>query len=656
MITVKGTNRQTGSNDPADRYKLQVDPTPSRTPYFLGAVFAALAVYLKSSLASVASVVPDGPQPGAKAPSQPDAPFTADANSQLPRSQSQSQGQPSQHPQTAQDSAENSVLATVATTVRFQSTTGLDTNVSQTIATARVNIANINAAAQDMPDVIDMAQLFGSAVDMLGAWTNESAENPSAKDVITQASDRNRAPRSARPTYLLDVVSGGVLAIALTDLLTSVSDADGDALRVSNVSVSSGSISSVEGGFIYRAAATDALGPVVVSYQVSDGKAVASLSATFSVVPNTITGTSQDDSLTGTGAHDKITGTDGRDNINALDGHDVIQGGAGDDIMYGGGGDDSVYGGAGDDVVFGGAGHDHLFGGTGNDRLLGEDGDDALMGEDGNDALLGGAGSDTLSGDAGNDTLLGGAGADTITGGDGDDALLGEDGSDTLMGGAGNDILADGAGADHVFGGSGHDLVIVAIDTAHDIYSGDAGTDTLDYSTAITAIKIDLTTGIATGLDIGSDAISGFEVVKAGSGDDYLIIGADEVVLVGGGGANVFEFVGSALAAGPPVTVHQILDFGVGDVIKTNLFDIFQKPQETAQTLFDAMQGGHQNTQDRVRIDVDRDLNAKHPVRVRYESDEDSEDTLVEWDDDAIGQVTIVKLSGHQTLICIDND
>ena len=75
-------------------------------------------------------------------------------------------------------------------------------------------------------------------------------------------------------------------------------------------------------------------------------------------------------------------------------------------------------------------------------------------------------------------------------------------------------------------------------------------------------------------------------------------------------------------------------------MIKTNLFVLFNKPEDAGQTLFDALHGGGETNR----------------IRVRYEFHENREDTLIEWDTGDYGQITVVKLNGHQTLVCIDND
>ena len=83
---------------------------------------------------------------------------------------------------------------------------------------------------------------------------------------------------------------------------------------------------------------------------------------------------------------------------------------------------------------------------------------------------------------AGADEISGGTASESIFGNGGDDVISGGSGNDTLSGGAGNDVIADGEGADCVVAGTGDDIVLAAADGSNDIYSGQAGSDTLDYS------------------------------------------------------------------------------------------------------------------------------------------------------------------------------
>lgn len=131
-----------------------------------------------------------------------------------------------------------------------------------------------------------------------------------------------------------------------------------------------------------------------------------------------------------------------------------------------------------------------------------------INGNGGNDELAGGAGNDTIDGGAGDDVIGGGAGNDVLTGAAGDDILVGDEGVDTLDGGAGADTLDGG---------------------------GQSG-DTVDYSTRIAAVTIDLTGVLASGEAGENDSVEGFTVALGGSGADTLIGGDGSERLEGNGG------------------------------------------------------------------------------------------------------------------------
>ena len=356
----------------------------------------------------------------------------------------------------------------------------------------------------------------------------------------------NRAPRNSGPVQLYDVAGCAAVLIAMSELLRNTMDPDGDALSISNLSISSGSLTYVSNGWLFQ---PGDLGPVTIAYQVTDGEFTVWQSAYFSVTGSQpIKGTAGSDVIVGTEYVDEIDAKAGDDNVDARGGNDTINGGTGDDNIVAGSGNDIVFAGAGHDVVMGGIGDDWISGGTGNDRLFGDAGKDTIFGDEGDDQISGGAdddlvfggvGNDILDGDAGNDLLDAGEGNDRSDGGTGDDKLFGRDGADSLNGNAGDDLLEGGTGSDIVRGGEGNDTIIGDIDGASDIYAGDAGYDTLDYSVTTSGIAIDVCAETADGLEIGSDAISGFEAIKGGSGDDH-IIGSDVAEhLVGNAGNDV---------------------------------------------------------------------------------------------------------------------
>ncbi len=342
---------------------------------------------------------------------------------------------------------------------------------------------------------------------------------------------------------------------------------------------------------------------------------------------------------------DDLDGSDDGDSRHGGAGDDSVRGGLGDDDLFGDDGDDDLHGDDGDDSLAGGAGFDVLLGGAGGDDLSGGDDDDLLEGDDGDDLLDGGAGDDELYAGAGDDSVLGGAGDDLIIGGSGagNDKYVGGDGidtvrytsatagimvnlsggiaksasadagigkdalasienviggdyADTLIGSAGSNELVGGAGNDTVNGGNGNDLIIDTTGSGNDKYVGGGGSDTVDYSSALAAITVNLLAGrAASTLDdagIGTDTLAGVENViggafddsltgsalanrlDGGDGNDTLGGGLGKDTLVGGLGADVFRF-GKAVEAGLGLKSDVIADFdgASGDLIDLSAID-----------------------------------------------------------------------------------
>ena len=333
----------------------------------------------------------------------------------------------------------------------------------------------------------------------------------------------NRRPVVTGPVYLGSFFMNQAVIIALADLLSNVSDPDGDTLSISELHTSSGKVTARNDGSWAFSPDLDDTTDVTFTYTISDGKVGTAQTASLELVPahdQPIEGTVGGDSIVGTHVTDALGG-DGT--IIGLEGNDVIHGGDGDDRIVAGDGDDIVYSGAGNDVVFAGAGRDTVFAGIGNDFVYGEEGDDALFGEAGNDTVLGDAGNDTIAGGEGDDGLVGGAGNDLIDGGAG---------SDSIDGGDGQDIILAAAGDDTASGGSGDDLFIAVAGDGNDAYDGGEGTDTYDISATSADAIIDLSAGTASSDEIGGDKIDNFENVQSGSGNDTIAGGEGEDSLV----------------------------------------------------------------------------------------------------------------------------
>jgi Ca2+-binding RTX toxin-like protein len=318
---------------------------------------------------------------------------------------------------------------------------------------------------------------------------------------------------------------------------------------------------------------------------------------------DTLVGTSADDTIRGLGGSDLISGLGGDDQLLGNEGNDTLLGGNGRDWLTGGPGVDSLDGGEGNDTAFfedapaavridlitgivandgfgnretitgvenlhgssfgdviqmGNTGS-YVFGRAGSDSLYGGTGDDFFAPGSGNDFVDGGAGSnrvsyfdDTFDGAGAStagvtvnlvsgvaidnwgqtDTLqriehvTGSPGADSVTGSSANNWLDGADGNDTLRGGDGEDTLVGGAGNDLLDGGGN--------------VSGSTF-DRVDYTDVPGAVNVNLATGVATGVYIGTDSLVGIEGVHASAYNDTLTGAGTADYFVGGAGDDLID-------------------------------------------------------------------------------------------------------------------
>ena len=581
MIIEVQTTRNETKDTAANPYSL-TEEKPSRKPLILGGLLAAFALYLKS-------VFPGWGETGSEAGSQ--------AEAETPKEEpkvaqvSADQGVPSQGDvSSSEESGESAVglsgsggrLVELQEPARFLS---VETNeiVLVELASPAVEIKDERVAiaapmlrpANDNPspgrgsagsgDVADddLAEDIGD--DDLPPDDDEPVvdddddddtpdpdeDDDDDEDEDEDEDDVNRAPRVTGPVYLHDVFGCAAAIIGLGELLRNASDPDGDTLTITNLTISSGTIRQVAGGWSFVAAL---LGPVTITYEITDGALSVVQKAYFNVAQSLpILGTPGDDNIAGTECANDIDGGCGDDNIDGRGGNDMIVGGSGDDHIVAGSGDDIVQAGDGNDIVFGGVGKDWISGGKGDDRLFGGDGDDVIFGDQGDDRI---------DGEAGHDLVFGGAGNDVVTGGAGDDKLFGEEDADQLAGGTGDDILSGGEGSDVVLAEEGDDTVIGDTDQAADTYDGGDGTDLIDYSAATSSISVNLAEEQASGCEIGTDVIADFEAVVTGSGDD-CVTGSDacEEITTGDGDDYIEDGAG-----------RDVIEAGVGnDVVKAAL-------------------------------------------------------------------------------------
>jgi len=241
-----------------------------------------------------------------------------------------------------------------------------------------------------------------------------------------------------------------------------------------------------------------------------------------------------------------------------------------------------------------------IVGSTNANTLIGTDANDAIQGLAGNDLLQGGVGDDRLDGGPGDDTAsyadaaagvtvslaisgpqdTGTAGRDSLVA---IERLLGSAHGDRLRGDDGANRLDGGGGDDTIEGGGGHDTLVGGL-------NGSLG-DTLSYaaSTAGISVSLALSAPQVTG-GAGTDAISGFEHLVGGAGDDRLTgssqanrldggagndtlrggLGSD--TLTAGPGADAFVFT-SIGEAGKGSLADRIIDFGPDDRLDLQAID-----------------------------------------------------------------------------------
>ncbi len=302
-----------------------------------------------------------------------------------------------------------------------------------------------------------------------------------------------------------------------------------------------------------------------VNVDLATGQATGEGNDTVSQFENLI-GTGNDDTLAGDGQNNTITGGNGNDTIYGRGGNDTLLGGDGNNWIDGGSGDDHIDLGMGNGTAFGGDGNDTIIGRDGNDIIDGGAGNDTMIGGTGNDSFIGGDGTDTVVFDTsdsitinlvtgtatgmGDDTLTGienitlAGGNDNVTGDGANNIILGGGGTDTLRGGAGDDTLDGGTGNDTLQGGDGNDTLIGG--AGNDSLQGGAGTDTADYSSATSAVTIDLTrTNAQVTGGAGTDTLSSIERVVGSSHNDTFNFSSPlsgrTYTVDGGGGSNTIN-------------------------------------------------------------------------------------------------------------------
>ncbi len=321
---------------------------------------------------------------------------------------------------------------------------------------------------------------------------------------------------------------------------------------------------------------SNARGGVIIN--LATGKASGAFGNDTLLNIENVEGSPFDDQITGTGIGNTFVGRGGNDTLVGGDGLDEAaywsaNGGVNVNLATG-----RASGADGNDML---SGIENLSGSGEDDVLTGDGNNNVLAGSGGNDALAGGAGADSLNGGEGNDLLQGDAG---------DDELFGSVGNDTLDGGSGFDTaLVDGPQSNYAVamlpdgslqlkdtvGSDGTDVLrnvediqfvqVARLDGTE--VAGGAGFDIASFRNANSAVKVDLSTGKASGIagsntlnsiegvigtSLFSDTLTGDalanqlrglggnDALDGGDGDDRLDGGIGADTLAGGGGSDVF--------------------------------------------------------------------------------------------------------------------
>jgi Ca2+-binding RTX toxin-like protein len=323
-----------------------------------------------------------------------------------------------------------------------------------------------------------------------------------------------------------------------------------------------------------------------------------------------------------------------------MSGNDTIRGSVDFDILMGGKGNDTYYldapefsyswdmvvekAGEGTDTIRVGKSYklpdnveNLVLTGTGNFNAIGNASANKLYGNTGNNLLDGRAGNDTMSGGAGNDIYIVDSAADIVTetdttataidsvrsyttytlsanvenlslygtasiNGTGNgltNSIVGNSGANRLTGAAGNDILTGREGNDTLDGGDGLDIAsystatsAVTVNLATSVASGGAGSDSLISIEGVRGSNYaDSIVGNA-GVNsfdagYGNDTLiggGGADSLNGGAGNDLLVGGTSNDVLYGGTGLDVFRF-DSLLGTSTTPNIDQITDFVVAD-------------------------------------------------------------------------------------------
>jgi uncharacterized protein YqfA (UPF0365 family) len=251
-------------------------------------------------------------------------------------------------------------------------------------------------------------------------------------------------------------------------------------------------------------------------------------------------------------------------------------------------------------------------------------------------------------------TFIGGAGEDTLSYEDATQSVTIDIGAGTATGEQiGTDSFAE---IETFVGGAADDTFIATEQPAagevpvDNTFVGSAGEDTLSYEGTQAELLIDTIRGIASGDTIGTDNFASFEHIVGGTNDDTIIVGVGIVSIDGGSGSDTFIFMADdtafeATGNGGSGSGTEIRNFEVGDVVRLDRFDIFERALDAVQDAFDNFIDNFEQVNGDVLAD---DI----PIRIRSELVEDMWKTFIDadFDHDSIYEFSIT-IDGQHDLI-----
>jgi Ca2+-binding RTX toxin-like protein len=429
-----------------------------------------------------------------------------------------------------------------------------------------------------------------------GGLGNDRISGGSGNDVIDGGDGSDTVDYAGAGSAVSVNLQTGAVSGATTDTLTSIENITGSGFDDSFVGTASDNIIDGGAGVDTVSYAAEAGG---VSVNLSTG--AVSTQSGFDILTSieNVTGGLGDDAFVGTSSDNVIDGGSGLDSVS----YESATGGVNVNLDTG--------------VVTGAAGADTL---TSIEDVTGSGFDDTLNGTAASNMILAGAGADAIVSGGGDDVIDGGVGTDTlsyasliasvsvnlqtgvvtgatqdtlsnvenITGTGFDDAFVTNAASNFIDGGAGSDtvdysstvgdmsvdlssgLVLGGGGADillsveNLLTGSGDD--VVSASSSDNVIDGGAGLDKVSYSSASGAVNINLDTGVVAGAS-GADTLISVEGVMGSGFDDIIVSGADGNFIDGGAGDDLVDYSTSTSGVAVNLSLASNSGGAAGDVL-----------------------------------------------------------------------------------------